>query len=372
MAKSLHDFCIEHDDFELLQQWDEENNGDLTPRNVSYGSHKRIHWKCASGHQWMAAVYSRAGAGTKCPYCKGRKTAVASDKSLAARYPNLLKEWHPTKNPDISPSDVLPGSHRKVWWICSKGHEWQAQIKSRTEGSGCPVCTNREVRVGENDLATTHPILVHQWHISKNGTLAPQMFVAGSLRKVWWVCERGHEWKATIASRASNGNGCPVCDGKQVVAGENDLCSLFPEIAAEWHPTQNGNLFPQQVTPYSNRRVWWLCSAGHAYTMAIAARTSRGSDCPYCTGRKVLQGFNDLATLEPELAAQWHPELNGNLMPEMITTGSHKKVWWQCQNGHAWKTVVYSRAKAKSGCPVCAGKVSEEKQKRYLSMMADL
>ncbi len=121
------------------------------------------------------------------------------------------------------------------------------------------------------------------------------------------------------------GADCPVCAGKQVLPGENDLASTFPALAAQWHPTQNGPLAPSQVSPYSNRKVWWRCELGHNYTAAVAARAAGGSGCPYCAGRKVLAGFNDLSTRAPALAAQWHPTLNGALTPEQVTTGSHKK-----------------------------------------------
>ena len=90
----------------------------------------------------------------------------------------------------------------------------------------------------------------------------------------------------------------------------------------------------------------------------MAARTERGCGCPYCAGRKVLPGFNDLATADPRVAAQWHPTLNGSLTPEAVTAGSRKKVWWVCPEGHVWKAAVYARAGSwKSGCPVCAGRV---------------
>lgn len=88
----------------------------------------------------------------------------------------------------------------------------------------------------------------------------------------------------------------------------------------------------------------------------IASRAN-GTGCPYCTNKKVLAGFNDLATVEPRIAAEWHPTLNGSLTPEMVTAGSRKKVWWECPLGHVWKAAIYSRTgKKKCGCPVCAGK----------------
>lgn len=283
---------------------------------------------------------------------------------------DLLRQWHPVKNAGRTPAGITPGSHYRAWWICDKGHVWQAQVNSRaTGGTGCPVCSNRRLIPGGNDLAATHPALARQWHPEKNGALTPHDVVSGARRKVWWRCDRGHEWQASIASRARNNADCPVCAGKAVIPGENDLATHFPEITAQWRPTYNGNLTAQSVTPYSNKKVWWECPAGHAYTAAVATRTARLSGCPYCTGRKVLAGFNDLATVKPRLAEQWHSTLNGSLTPQMVTAGSHRKVWWACPAGHAWKAVIYSRAGAQGcGCPVCAGKARSGRAERYAPM----
>jgi hypothetical protein len=183
----------------------------------------------------------------------------------------------------------------------------------------------------------------------------------GSHKKVWWQCDRGHQWQAMPLSR-TQGDGCPVCASKVILPGENDLASAYPTIAAQWHPTKNGGLTPEQVSPSSNRKVWWRCDLGHTYCAAVSQRTAHGSGCPYCAGRKVLPGFNDLASVEPQVAAQWHPTLNGELTAEQVTVGSRKKVWWQCPEGHVWKAVIYSRAgPLKCGCPVCAGRVRKNR-----------
>ncbi|MDM8237854.1 zinc-ribbon domain-containing protein [Pseudoflavonifractor phocaeensis] len=149
------------------------------------------------------------------------------------------------------------------------------------------------------------------------------------------------------------------------MAGENDLASQFPELAAQWNQERNGVLTPKQVAPYSNRKVWWRCELGHEYQASVGARTLNGSGCPYCAGKKVLSGFNDLATRFPDLANQWHPTLNGTLKPNMVTAGSHRKVWWQCTLGHVWKAMIYSRTGPKQcGCPVCAGKMGKQQRRR--------
>ncbi len=351
MRKTLYDFCLETNQHNVLLEWDAKRNHPLTPQTVSYGSTQKVWWQCKKGHYWQAAAYTRTGKRTGCPYCVGKKPWLG-ETDFATVYPYLAAQWHPTQNNGLSSSEVLPSSHRMVWWVCEHGHEWQATVKSRTEGAGCPICANRVV--GENNsLAVTHPELVAEWHPQKNGKLTPEQVVHGTTRKVWWMCEHGHDWQASIASR-TGGSGCPYCAGRAVIPGENDFASAYPELAAEWHPTKNAPLRPSEVTPYSNRKAWWCCNLGHAYYAAINARTTHRSGCPYCANRKVLVGFNDLATTEPQVAAEWHPTRNGMLTPEMVTAGSHKKVFWECTEGHVWKAVIYSRtASQKCGCPIC-------------------
>ncbi len=372
MKASFYNYCLEHDRPELLREWHFAKNAPLTPQGITYGSKRSAWWKCEKGHEWQAMIYTRTGAGSGCPYCKGKR-AWPGENDLASQRPDLAAQWHPTKNGVVTPADVSLGSHHKAWWKCGKGHEWQAVVKSRAiNGTGCPVCANRRIVPGENDLGSTCPDLARQWHPDKNGTLTPHDVAAGTRRKVWWRCEEGHEWAATVVSRASGGTDCPVCAGKAVISGENDLASLFPDLAAQWHPTRNGILTPETLTPNSNKKVWWRCPLGHDYPASVGARTVSGAGCPYCANRKVLPGFNDLATLEPMVAAQWHPTLNEALTPEMVTAGSRRKVWWECPAGHSWKAMIYSRTGPKKcGCPVCAGKAQPKRIERYRQALAD-
>ena len=270
--------------------------------------------------------------------------------------PLLLEQWHPTLNGSLTPEDVTPGSHKKAWWRCGKGHQWQAEIKSRAIlRAECPVCAGRLAVPGVNDLATLRPDLAAQWDGEKNGALTARDILPGSRRRAWWRCGKGHSWQALVSARNA-GEGCPYCAGKVVVPGENDLATLFPEIAAQWDRGRGG-LTPEAVSAYSNRKAWWRCEKGHSWQAVIAGRTKRGTGCPYCAGRKALPGFNDLATLHPDIAAQWHPTLNGGLTPEQVTAGARRAVWWRCPLGHVWKARVHSRTgRQHCGCPVCAGK----------------
>ena len=115
--------------------------------------------------------------------------------------PILAKQWNYSKNKNVNPEYLSQGSGYKVWWICDKGHEWQANINSRARGLGCPFCSNQKVLTGYNDLETKLPQLAKQWHPTKNEGLTPNMVTCGSHKKVWWLCSKGHEWKASIHSR---------------------------------------------------------------------------------------------------------------------------------------------------------------------------
>ena len=271
----------------------------------------------------------------------------------------LLTQWDAAKNRPLTPADVTPGSHRLVWWQCENAHAWRSAVSTRTgkRRCGCPVCAGRVVLPEENSLAAKYPALAAEWDAEKNAPLLPAQVAPGTLRKVWWRCPEGHSWQASVACRTARSTGCPYCAGHAVLAGFNDLPTLCPDLMPEWDREKNGALAPETLRPYSNRRVWWRCPLGHSYAAVVADRARKKCGCLYCAGRKVLVGFNDLASKEPVLALQWHPTRNGSLTPQQLTSGSSRKVRWLCDKGHAWRAVVNSRTgKQRCGCPICAGR----------------
>ena len=270
------------------------------------------------------------------------------DNSLYKMRPHLVSEWSDINLP-LTPDDISYGSNKVVWWRGKCGHEWQTSVKARSHGENCPICSGSRVIEGINDLATKYPEIAAEWS-TKNLPLKPTMVSAGSHKKVIWVDKLGHEWTASVKSRVQ-GSGCPYCSHNLVLAGFNDLASRFPEIASEWSE-RNLPLTPDKVTAFKNTRVWWKCHLGHEWYTLISTR-SGGSQCPYCSGIKLLIGFNDLATKYPTLAKEWS-ERNLPLTPDMVNEKSTKNVWWKCRTcGYEWKSVVRARAKG-SLCPVCA------------------
>ena len=239
--------------------------------------------------------------------------------SLASVYPELISEWS-DKNYPITPDNITFGSNNNVWWKGSCGHEWQASVKSRSSGEKCPICSGKRVVEGINDLATLKPVLVKEW--SDKNILKPTEVSIGSHKKIIWKCKLGHEWEASVKSRAINHTGCPYCSNNKVLIGFNDLASQFPKVAAEWSK-RNYPLKPTMVTAYSNQKVWWKCSKGHEWYALIPTR-SNGSKCPYCSGH-ILKGFNDLATTHPEIVEEWS-DRNLPLTLDMINEKSCKKM----------------------------------------------
>ena len=245
---------------------------------------------------------------------------------------------------------VTFGSNKIVWWKGACGHEWQTSIKARSAGEQCPICSGARVLRGYNDFESKFPELAKEWS-PKNEPLRPSMITAATHRKVIWQCKLGHEWTASVKSRTVNGTGCPYCSHNFVLPGFNDLASRFPEIAAEWSE-RNLPLTPDQVTAFKNIKVWWKCHLGHEWNTLISTHAG-GSQCPYCSGIKLLKGFNDLKTKYPFLAAEWS-EKNLSLTPDAVNEKSTKNVWWKCNTcGYEWKAVVKARVKG-GMCPVCA------------------
>ena len=461
----------------LAKEWNYDKNNGLTPTDVLPSSNKKVWWKCGKGHEWQAMIRSRND-GRGCPYCSGRH-AVNGKNDLQTVNPVLATEWNYERNRGLMPMDVLPNSNKKVWWKCSKGHEWQSTVANRNNGNGCPYCLARYAVKGENDLQTVNPALAKEWNYEKNDDLKPEEFTANSNKDVWWKCSKGHVWHASIANR-SKGNGCPVCNSERktsfpeyalayylkrsgldvvhlyrakgyeldiyipslkiaieydgyywhknrmrkdieknykckkdgiklyrlreglpplndssidyivqenqknlskvleavlseiigdcisvdmetdavaienlrvLTEKENSLFFSNPETTGEWHYEKNGVLKPEHFAPNSHRKVWWKCQIGHEWQASIANR-NKGRGCPYCSGKKVLPGYNDLQTVNPALANEWNYEKNTGVRPIDVTPNSNKKAWWICSNGHEWEAKINNRNNG-NGCPIC-------------------
>ena len=151
-------------------------------------------------------------------------------------------------------------------------------------------------------LSVTHPELAKEadgWD--------PETVSSGSGKKLSWKCSKKHSWDASVTNRALLGSGCPYCTRKIVIKGENDLASEHPELIDEcdgWDPSE--------FFSGSNLKMPWVCKLGHRWEAKIVERALRNSKCPFCRNTKTLAGFNDLATLCPDLATEAHSDPGPN------------------------------------------------------------
>jgi uncharacterized Zn-finger protein len=262
------------------------------------------------------------------------------------RKPRLGVEDLKSKFPEVAaeaygwdPSQIFASSGKKLEWKCAQSHIFKASVLNRTYNrSGCPYCSGNKVLAGFNDLQTKYPELAkeaHGWDPSQIGY--------GSGKKLSWKCERNHIWEISPNQRTSNNSGCPYCLNNKVLPGFNDLVTSNPKLAAEangWDPTR--------IAEKSLKKKSWICSLSHEW-MASPADRSRGDGCPYCSGRKVLSGFNDLATTHPDLAQQAY-----GWDPKTVTFGSNITRKWICKSDHIWSASPNTRSNGETGCPYCS------------------
>ena len=398
----------------LAKEWNYERNNGLTPTDVLPNSNKMVWWICRKGHEWQSTIANRNN-GNGCPYCSGQYI-IKGENDLQTVNPILAEEWNYERNNGLTPMDVLPNSNRMVWWICSKGHEWQSTIANRNKGNGCPIC-NSERKTSFPEYALMYYLqqygldILHSyrgkgyeldiyipslkiaieydgyyWHkhrtnkdLEKNYKCKKDGIKLYRIREgmsplndssIYYVVLENQKNLSKVLEEILSeiiGTSIDVDIERDIVAieslrvfteKEDSLLFSNAEVAKEWNYEKNGNLRPEHFAPSSHKKVWWKCCKGHEWQAAIANR-NKGRKCPYCSGKKVLKGYNDLQTVNPTLALEWNYEKNNEITPTEVTPNSNKKVWWKCSKGHEWETTINNRSNG-NGCPVCA----REKRKK--------
>jgi Probable Zinc-ribbon domain/Protein of unknown function (DUF559) len=261
---------------DLLRIFHPARNGTLSLYDLNFGTTAELWWLCPDcGNEWS----TRTPRGTGCRPCAAIKRAEAKSmplagESLADQHPHIAIEWHPTKNDNVSPSDVRSDFSKPVWWQCRIcGREWKRSPGVRVSlGSGCRQCSaiqagavRRRPSAGES-LADTHPLLAREWITASNDRRLPTTVKANSIAKAWWRCSTcQHEWYARIDTRALRGHGCKKCASVEMSIRRRkpkpgrSLADVKPQFVDLWHPTLNGNIQPSDISPSSHTLVWWRC-----------------------------------------------------------------------------------------------------------------
>jgi len=376
---------------EVAIEWLYAKNCGWGPEHVSRASGVRAWWKCSSCQREYKAQINNRTYGSACPYCASKR--VCEDNAFTVFYPEIAKEWHPTKNKKLKVTDVTWGSNKRAWWLCSKcENAWECAISDRTGlESGCPACYEARMEyarlhpstyetpqlvLSENTEGQSHwytkpssenfvslyaynKTLARQWHPTKNGKIGALDIARGSQAIAWWRCKKGpdHEWQAPVYSRTSKNSGCPFCHNFRLSV-TNSIAAKAPGLAKEWHPTRNGKLRPDEVIAGGKQKVWWQCKKdkSHEWEAAIANRLN-GRKCPDCAHQRVSKD-NCLNKDFPYIAAQLHRTKNNGLTGDDIAAYSGTKYWWFCKVSpeHDWQATPANRVIHGSGCPYCTGK----------------
>ena len=499
----LKDLIINHE--EIMKFWDYKKNNMYDVNDISVGNHNSFFWKCpVCRYEWKTRVGRLLNETKGCPNCKKNKSRIehASDVGLICEEKELMLEWdYETNNSEgLLPTELSKKSKIIVNWVCTKAnHKWRSSIYNRVAHKrNCPYCSNQKILEGYNDLVTIDPNLAKEWDYEKNDK-KPTEVGAGTGKKYWWKCEKGHEWQASPSNRHRLGVGCPYCsqsisfpekaiyyylkkhisniipnyraafinnkeidifipnkkigieyDGLafhnkkrdkekdkicekndirlihvsekagaqinfndkyiyynpsnkedlnkiinyllnmllktekvdykidikkdlnnifKIIEKENKTKALFntnPELEKIWNYEKNYGLNPNMFSKGSKLDVWWKCENNHEWKAAIY-NVAKGSRCPFCSGRQVIKGINDLKTLCPDLVQVWNKEKNTSISIQSVKFKSNKKVWWKCPKcNYEWESKICNITRPNSLCPNCRNiLVKENKNERH-------
>lgn len=182
--------------------------------SISYGSKKKVWWRCEQGHEWQMTVNSRTAQNQSCPYCSGKR--LSNLNAIQITHPEISNMWHPIRNKNMNISETTYSSNKRVWWICDKGHEWEQSPNVMTSQKRKYICY--QCYIENNSLTNKYPELSHEWDFNRNGNTGPESITSGSGKKFWWVCDHGHSWQAIVKNRVK-GAGCPKCYNEKKIKG---------------------------------------------------------------------------------------------------------------------------------------------------------
>lgn len=344
--KGVNDFRTVYP--QLALDTSDEMNPDIDLNSLGAGAHVRIHWKChVCGFEWDAPVYGRIRRYkgnykiASCPACSKNQRKDGYDID----YPELVPLYSPN-NP--IPFQDVRGYNTKLLWICPKHGEFEQELRNmmravKNGNTGCPYCHGSQVHPDES-FGVLHPELIKEWDESNEKT--PYDYTEHSSYEATWCCpDCGTKWKASLRVRAFGYGKCPKCYGSQTFK------ERYPELE-KFYSKDNDFPYEDGVVSDHTYRLW-TCEHGHEFEDSFNNIYKRGFRCPYCESVKVLQGFNDFATLEPEYAKDYDETLNGNTASDVLI--NNRPAYFKCKNGHSFKRPVIQHIKSNGVCPICNG-----------------
>lgn len=342
---------------ELVQFWDYEKNDGVDPKVISYGSGTKVWWRCPEGHSYLQKVNAKSG-GAGCTICSHQQ--VDAVNCLATLYPEIAKEWHPTKNGSLTPGDVMPQSHKDIWWLCPYGHEYQQKVYVRYR-SGCPIC--------DSEKRTSFPEQAIQFYLGKIFVAESRYIVGGFEADIY--CPK---YKIAIEY-----DGEFFHSGEKSEARENRKNQFFIEqgiLLFRVKETKNNIEFICRRTDYGfeinttytqeyefinevvNAILYHINDLfGKQYSLDIDIKRDKVAILNLYAQQKDKNSF----LMQKPLGAQkWDYEKNGDIDLRLLPRTSKKKYWWKCPTcGNEWYGALDSLVNSLT-CNKCSRQIKSE------------
>jgi hypothetical protein len=350
---------------ELLKEWDFEKNSEYSPYELASKSSTKVWWRCSENpsHRWVTALVERSK-GSQCPYCIGRFASL--ETCLATLNPSLAKEWHPTKNGEMTPHDVVPGSGYKVWWLCSNNpeHEWETTVVNRhLRGDGCPICHTRTsfheqsivfyLKQVFSDIVN-HEMVYVDYDRKELDVYIPSLSLG--------IEFDGHYYHKNRHVQDIDKNAYMNQQNIQLIRIRERPLQELKDFGC-----QNYLIEPNDISEMNGALQFILDFISRNYKLDSLLQRKLTLLKDIIDVDKHRSGIyeqynltvrnNNLNEKEPLIAQEWHPTKNGKLHPSHVSYASNRKVWWLCDKNHSYLKVVSQRTTGRrGGCPYCAGK----------------
>lgn len=359
----------------LIKEWDYDKN-EKSPEDYAPMSNEDVFWICSKcGYRFKAKINNRA-IRKSCACCE-RKVVVRGVNDLATTHPKLAAEWHPTKNKELKPTDVLFGSARKVWWICPEGHSYLASILHRSGGTNCPIChSGRQTSFAEQAVyfyvKKVFPDAISRYKEIFSNSMELDIFIPSCKLAIEYdggVWHKPETLKREIKKYAiCQKNGIRLIRLREKRT-END------QLTADEIMSIPGNMYePKELSSViqflldkidPETAMWTRKRPVFHSRVDINIKRDEAEIRSYMT----KQSGGSFAECYPELAREWHPVKNGKMTPEMVKPHAEISAWWICPIcGNEYQATVSHRSYG-TGCPKCGRRKTAQASQRKVAMI---
>lgn len=329
---------------ESIKEWSPNNK--VGPDKVSYGSKTPRLWICEKGHEYPCSPKDKFLRNFRCSVC------YPYGVKFKDAFPEYIKYYSP--NNTIPIEELVKCDNRPTLWICENGHEQPKTCETIAyDGFLCRKCYEESIMENTQHLTDVYPQIRNIWDYDKNEK-TPDIIPLSSRDTFYFKCSLGHEYPNEIRAVLNNDCVCLVCTNKKVVAGYNDFKSRYPDLVENLSPELQK--VADRILGVENKYLDWICSVcGGEYSDAVGNMLNGINNCPYCANKKVLEGYNDLASIHPELMEKLTPQLRG--VANKIICKDDKYLTWICPTCHGeYSDSIGNILNGIDNCPYCNNK----------------